>query len=133
MTLAFRRWAYCAVILSEAKNLELPDGRLLHVHHDQQLRNTDVGVTSNLERRVAEHKQGTSPGFTQRYKATRLVYYEATPDIRSAIEREKQVKGLLRHKKIALIASMNPYWRDLGEGTDQVGETLRFAQGDRFR
>ena len=92
-----------------------------------------VGVTSNLERRGAEHKQGTSPGFTQRYKATRLVYYEATPDIRSAIEREKQLKGLLRRKKIALIASVNPYWRDLGEGLDRVGETLRFAQGDSTR
>jgi len=92
-----------------------------------------VGVTNNLERRVHEHKRGEVPGFTQRYKATRLVYYEATPDIRSAIEREKQLKGLLRRKKIALIASMNPYWRDLGEGLDRVGETLRFAQGDRFR
>jgi putative endonuclease len=92
-----------------------------------------VGVTNNLERRVHEHKRGEVPGFTQRYKATRLVYYEATPDIRSAIEREKQLKGLLRRKKIALIASMNPHWRDLGEGPDRVGETLRFAQGDRFR
>ena len=92
-----------------------------------------VGVTNNLERRVHEHKRGEVPGFTQRYKATRLVYYEATPDIRSAIEREKQLKGLLRSKKIALIASMNPHWRDLGDGTDRVGETLRFAQGDRFR
>ena len=97
-----------------------------------------VGVTNALERRVAEHKQGTTPGFTQRYKATRLAY-EVTPDIRSAIEREKQLKGLLRSKKIALTASMNPYWRDLGEGTDQVGETRcgvypecsRRAQGDK--
>ena len=92
-----------------------------------------VGVTNNLERRVDEHKRGETPGFAQRYKATRLVYYESTPDVRAALEREKQLKGLLRHKKIALIASMNPHWRDLGEGTDRVGETLRFAQGDRFR
>ncbi len=74
-----------------------------------------VGVTNNLERRVAEHKQGDIPGFTRRYKATRLVYYETTSDVRSAIEREKQIKGWLRRKKIVLIASMNPYWKDLSE------------------
>ena len=92
-----------------------------------------VGVTNNLERRVHEHKRGEVPGFTQRYKATRLVYYEATPDIRSAIEREKQLKGFLRHKKIALIASMNPHWKDLGDVTDRVGETLRGACPERSR
>ncbi len=77
-----------------------------------------VGVTNNLERRVYEHKQGEIPGFTQRYKTTRLVYYEATLDIQSAIQREKQIKGWLRRKKIALIASMNPYWRDLNEAVE---------------
>ena len=92
-----------------------------------------VGVTNNLERRVYEHKQGEIPGFTQRYKATRLVYYEAASDIRSAIQREKQIKGWLRRKKIELIASINPYWRDLSETFDPEGETLRFAQGDSRR
>ena len=92
-----------------------------------------VGVTNNLERRVHEHKRGEVPGFTQRYKATRLVYYEATPDIRSAIEREKQLKGLLRRKKVALIASMNPRWHDLSESLSGETETLRFAQGDSSR
>ena len=90
-----------------------------------------VGVTNNIERRVDEHKRGETPGFTQRYKATRLVYYESTPDVRSALEREKQIKGWLRRRKIELIASANPHWKDLGEATDRVGETLRFAQGDR--
>ncbi len=90
-----------------------------------------VGVTNNLERRVAEHKQGDIPSFTQRYRTTRLVYYESTPDIQSAIQREKQIKGWLRRRKIDLIASMNPYWRDLSETFDPKGETLRFAQGDR--
>ena len=74
-----------------------------------------AGVTNNLERRVAEHKQGDIPSFTQRYRTTRLVYYESTPDIQSAIQREKQIKGWLRRKKIALIASMNPCWKDLSE------------------
>ena len=74
-----------------------------------------VGVTNNLERRVCEHKQGAHSGFTKRYKLTRLVYCESTPDVRAAIQREKEIKGWLRRKKIALIASMNPYWRDLSE------------------
>jgi putative endonuclease len=75
-----------------------------------------TGVTNDLVRRVAEHKAKQIPGFTQRYNITQLVYYEATPDVRSAIEREKQIKGWLRAKKIALIESVNPDWRDLSEG-----------------
>jgi len=74
-----------------------------------------VGVTNNLERRVHEHKQGVHSGFTKRYKLTRLVYHESTPDVRAAIQREKEIKGWVRRKKIALIAAMNPYWRDLSE------------------
>jgi putative endonuclease len=77
-----------------------------------------VGVTNNLERRACEHKQGATPGFTQRYRMTRLVYYEATSDIQSALEREKQIKGWLRRRKIALIASMNPCWKDLSEAPE---------------
>ncbi len=73
-----------------------------------------AGVTNNLERRVFEHKQGVG-GFTKRYKLTRLVYYESTPDVRAAIQREKEIKGWVRRKKIALIASTNQYWRDLSE------------------
>ena len=74
-----------------------------------------TGVTNDLARRVYEHKTKQIPGFTQRYNITQLVYYEATPDVRSAIEREKQIKGWLRAKKIALIESMNPGWRDLSQ------------------
>jgi len=104
-----------------------------------------VGVTNNLERRVYEHKQGIRAGFTKKYKLTRLVYYEPTPDVRAAIQREKEIKGWVRRKKIALIASMNPYWRDLAETFNPQGETLRgvypercveilrFAQNDRER
>ncbi len=74
-----------------------------------------VGVTNKLERRVYEHKQGVHSGFTKRYKLTRLVYYESTPDVREAIQREKAIKGWVRRKKITLIALMNPYWKDLSE------------------
>jgi putative endonuclease len=74
-----------------------------------------TGVTNNLERRISEHKNKLLPGFTSRYNITRLAYYEAFNDIREAIAREKQIKGWLRAKKIALIESVNPGWKDLSE------------------
>jgi len=74
-----------------------------------------TGVTNNLDRRVLEHREGKLPGFTARYMATKLVYYEEIPDINAAIEREKQVKAGPRKKKIELIESMNPEWIDLAE------------------
>jgi putative endonuclease len=72
-----------------------------------------VGVTNDLERRVLQHKEGNFSGFASRYNITRLVYYESTNDVVSAIAREKEIKGWLRAKKIALIESVNPRWRDL--------------------
>jgi putative endonuclease len=75
-----------------------------------------TGVTDHLERRVYEHRRKLLDGFTKKYNLTKLVYYEATDDVRSAIGREKQIKGWLRSKKIALIESMNPLWRDLSDG-----------------
>jgi putative endonuclease len=74
-----------------------------------------TGVTNNLERRVYEHKHKLMPGFTSKYNITKLVYYEAGDNINVAIAREKQIKGWLRAKKIALIESVNPEWRDLSE------------------
>lgn len=74
-----------------------------------------TGVTNNLERRVWEHKQSNGSEFCSRYKLDRLVYFERFGDIRGAIDREKQIKGLLRIRKIALIVSMNPSWQDLSE------------------
>ncbi len=74
-----------------------------------------IGVTNNLERRVYEHKQELIEGFTKRYHVNKLVYFETTTDVRSAIEREKQLKGWLRSRKNALVESMNPEWRDLSE------------------
>jgi putative endonuclease len=75
-----------------------------------------TGVTSNLEKRVFEHKHGLTPGFASRYKIDRLVYFERFGDIHAAIAREKQIKGLLRLKKMALIVSVNPEWKDLSDG-----------------
>jgi len=72
-----------------------------------------TGVTSDLLKRVWEHKNHVVEGFTQRYNVTKLVYYEEGEDIYSAISREKQIKGKLRKKKIALIEKVNPKWRNL--------------------
>jgi putative endonuclease len=74
-----------------------------------------IGVTNDLERRVIEHKNKTYPGFTSRYSLVNLVYFEAGEDIDSAITREKQIKGWLRRKKMALIESVNPEWTDLSK------------------
>jgi len=74
-----------------------------------------TGVTSDLKRRVYEHKEELIEGFTKRYKATRLVYYEVFDDPSAAIQREKQIKAGSRAKKMELIDSMNPRWRDLYE------------------
>ena len=74
-----------------------------------------VGVTNNLERRLYEHKNGLFDGFTKKYNVHKLVYYEYTTDIRSAIVREKQIKGWRRSKKNDLINSKNPKWKDLSQ------------------
>jgi putative endonuclease len=74
-----------------------------------------TGVNNNIERRTLEHKHGTKGEFYARYKIDRLAYFERFGDIRSAIDREKQIKGWRRIKKIALIVSINPTWRDLSE------------------
>jgi putative endonuclease len=72
-----------------------------------------VGVTNNLIRRIWEHKQKLVPGFTEKYNINRLVYFETTSDVLSAIAREKQIKAYRREKKTALINAMNPEWKDL--------------------
>ena len=72
-----------------------------------------TGVTNNLPRRVYEHKEKIIEGFTKKYNVTKLVYFEEFPDIYSAIKREKQIKAGSRQKKIDLINSINPEWKDL--------------------
>ena len=72
-----------------------------------------IGVTNDMERRVQEHKSGLVPGFTQKYKCNKLVYYELFSDINQAIDREKQLKKWSRVKKELLIDSMNKERKDL--------------------
>jgi putative endonuclease len=92
--------------------------KLFHIYimtNRQRFHVLYTGMTGNLTRRVWEHKNKVMPGFTSRYNVTRLVYYEGFfyPD--AAINREKEIKGWRRSKKIRLIESMNPQWHDLAE------------------
>jgi putative endonuclease len=75
-----------------------------------------VGMTNDLNRRVSGHRQGQIPGFTSRYKITRLIHAESCSDVRAAITREKEIKGWRREKKLDLIAESNPDWLDLAAG-----------------
>jgi putative endonuclease len=70
-------------------------------------------VTDNLQQRIEEHKHDLVPGFSSKYNITKLVYYEEGNDVDAALAREKQIKGWLRAKKIELIESKNPEWKDL--------------------
>jgi len=74
------------------------------------------GVTNDIERRVAQHRNGTFGGFTSQYRCTRLVWVEHFGLIEAAISREKEIKGWRREKKVALIEGENPTWEDLSEG-----------------
>jgi putative endonuclease len=74
-----------------------------------------IGVTINLMHRVQEHKEKLTECFTSKYNIHSLVYYESTSSVHTALAREKQIKGWLRAKKIALINSINPEWKDLSE------------------
>ena len=75
-----------------------------------------TGVTGDLDMRVFRHKAKLTDGFTKRYNIHSFVYFETFGDIREAIAREKQIKGWLRAKKVALIESVNPEWKDLAPG-----------------
>ncbi len=72
-----------------------------------------VGVTNNLQRRIYEHKNKLIEGFTKKYNLTKLVYFEEFTELKDAIAAEKKIKGWLRNKKIMLIQSKNPEWKDL--------------------
>jgi putative endonuclease len=95
----------------------VPESAAMAVYHVYVLCSSSgvlyTGVTNHLERRIAEHKQKLTPGFTQEYGVTRLVYLEPYGDIRNAIAREKQIKRWRREKKLALIRTLNPKFRDL--------------------
>ena len=85
-----------------------------------------IGMTNDLERRVAEHKEKIIPGFTKRYNVNKLVYYEYTMDVNSAIDREKQIKKWRREKKNALVETMNPEWKDLSLNWYKENENCHF-------
>jgi len=72
-----------------------------------------TGVTGDLNRRMFEHRHKVRDGFTKRYNISRLVYFESFTDVRAAIAREKQIKGWSRGKKLDLIRSLNPEWKEL--------------------
>jgi putative endonuclease len=77
-----------------------------------------TGITNDLARRVYEHKNKLAIGFTKKYNTDILIYYESTNDVRAAIAREKQIKGWVRSKKVSLIESINPGWKDLSKDFD---------------
>ncbi|MFC1818159.1 GIY-YIG nuclease family protein [Thermodesulfobacteriota bacterium] len=74
-----------------------------------------VSITNDLERRIYEHKEKFVKGFTEKYNVNKLVYYEQTPDINAALNREKEIKKWRREKKNRLVVNTNPLWRDLSE------------------
>jgi putative endonuclease len=83
-----------------------------------------TGVTNNLVRRLHEHRAGSVDGFTKKYRCHKLVYAEFTSNIVDAIAREKHIKGWLRSKKNALVASINPEWHDLGKEWALVSQPM---------
>jgi|SRR6187402_62435 len=91
-----------------------------------------TGVTSDLDRRIFEHREGIRSGFASRYGCTRLLHYESYEDIREAIRREKQIKGKTRAKKTAIIATLNPVFRDLAEqwGWQVIGPAHSITEED---
>jgi len=82
-----------------------------------------VGIINSIERRVTEHKSKRAPGFSARYNTHALVYFEPFGNVRAAIAREKQIKGWLRAKKVALIKSSNPQWKDLSAAWTKPKQT----------
>ncbi len=77
-----------------------------------------IGVTGNLSRRLYEHRNHLVDGFSSKYNTHKLVYFEETNDVNSAISREKQLKGWTRKKKNDLIEKVNPEWKDLSANWD---------------
>ena len=84
-----------------------------------------VGMTNNLERRLYEHKHKLIDGFTKRYNVDKLVYYDCTTNVKSAIEREKQIKGWKRTRKNELVSKMNSDWNDLSKDWYGKDSSLR--------
>jgi len=124
---AMKRPSTESVILSEAKDLDeeeeqryntpMVGSRIYCVYILTNKSGTlYVGVTGDIQQRIWQHKNKQVKGFTQKYNIDRLLYYETFHDVWSAIAREKQIKGWVRRKKLDMIASTNPDWRDLSNG-----------------
>jgi putative endonuclease len=96
-----------------------------------------IGVTNDLFNRMEQHRNDEFDGFTKKYKVNRLVYYERFQYINSAIGREKQLKGWLRERKIALIVENNPTWEDiyplLLRGEWKEKQVLHYVQDDKIK
>ena len=95
-----------------------------------------IGVTGNLRRRIWQHKQHAIEGFTAEYDVTRLLYFEVYSEVSNAIAREKQLKGRVRRKKIALIEKRNPKWIDLSRewhSADEEELLAKFRQPGEHR
>jgi putative endonuclease len=93
----------------------LPRASCVYILANRRQGTLYTGVTSNLAQRIFQHRDGMTPGFATRYGCNRLVFYEAYERMDEAIAREKQIKGGSRAKKIALIETINPEWKDLYE------------------
>ena len=91
-----------------------------------------IGVTSDSDRRVSEHRNGIRSGFASKYKCTKLLYIEEHGDIRDALTRETQLKGWSRQKKLDLISTINPGFKDLAQqwGWLQIGPFRSIAETD---
>ena len=96
----------------------MADEKLYYVYLLTNWNNTViyVGITSGLRRRLFEHKNKLVKGFTEKYNVTKLVYFETTTDVTSAIAREKEIKKWRREKKNRLVETINPDWKDLSTG-----------------
>ena len=116
LRLLLETWCNNIVILNEVKNL-LRSNCLYYIYILTNWNNKVlyIGVTNNLERRTYEHKNKMVDGFTKKYNVNKLVYFESTENVKSAIEREKQIKGWLRQRKNELVEEINPQWNDLSE------------------
>ena len=119
---------FCAVILSDERSEESKDpypameSKTFYVYILASLSGTlYIGITSDLRKRIWQHKEHVFRGFSARYNVSRLLYYETFGVAQEAIEREKQLKGWRREKKIALIRKENPKWLDLsGDWFDDI-------------
>ena len=116
-TLPGKRGGKIYVIPTNGRNLKFLPARPVRSYYvyimTNGARTLYVGVTNDLVRRVFQHKNHLVDGFTKKYNVTWLAFYEETSDVRSAIMREKEIKAWRRSKKVALIESRNPQWKEL--------------------